>query len=264
MTSRLTARLCGAALVVALSATSAAAVSVTIETTRFAASDLAAARAAHAAHLAGAARSVVEDFEGLPAWGGEADTPNLASGAAGGMAGIGAQPGSGRTAVDGGTGVEVRTDAHPSVPGSYSALSGRFNTSLGGSNWLDSNDLEGIVWDVNSGGALTSFDSLVFFLTDVGDIKGTDFRIEVSGAGVDPTVHHIARQPNGTLNLVRVLFAETVSAATLRLLTAHNDGFGIDDVGVARMAVAPLPPAALMLLAGLGGLAVVRRRRRPT
>lgn len=261
MTSRLTARLCGVALVVALSATSAAAVSVTIETTRYAASDLAAARAAHAAHLAGAADYVVEDFESFPAWGGEAGTPNLASGGAGDLIGAGAEPGSGRTAVDGGTGVEVRSDTHPSVPGSYTALSGRFNTSLGGANWLDSNDLEEIVWNVNGGGALGPFDSLVFFLTDVGDIKGTDFRIEVTGAGIDPAVHHIARQANGTLNLVRILFEETVTAATLRLVSAHNDGFGIDDVGVARMAAAPLPPAALMLLAGIGGLAAVRRRR---
>jgi len=60
---------------------------------------------------------------------------------------------------------------------------------------------------------------------------------------------------------VRILFEETVTAATLRLVSAHNDGFGIDDVGVARMAAAPLPPAALMLLAGIGGLAAVRRRR---
>lgn len=240
----------------------AAAVSVTITSQKFTESELVQAQTAHAAHLSGAHKAFVEDFEGYPAWGGEVGTPNETGSDAGTLFGRSSKPGSGGTAVDGGNGVEIRADRHPRVSGSYSALSGRFNTSIGGANWLDSNDMEEMAWNVNNSGRLGLFDKLIFNLIDVGDIRGTDFFIEISGDGLETATQRISRQQNGSINLVSILFDEAVDKATLRLVSAHNDGFGIDDVAVARMtAPVPLPAAVWLMFGALGGLGLLSRQK---
>ena len=136
---------------------------------------------------------------------------------------------------------------------------GRQNLTDGGVNWLDSNDLETLIWEVDGAG---TFDSLSFFLTDVGDIPGTDFNFSVA-AGSESVTTHIPRQSNGTINFVRILFDAPISAATVTFNTAHNDGFGLDDGAAATVAPIPLPTGGLLLLGGLAGLATLRRRARP-
>ena len=150
--------------------------------------------------------------------------------------------------MDGGTSGQVRTDG---------PLFGRQNLSDGGANWLDSNDLELLVWEVGGAG---TFDSLSFFLTDVGDITRTDFNFTVAAAGSDPVTTHIARQVNGTINFVRILFDAPIAAATVTFTSQHNDGFGLDDATVATVAAIPLPAGGLLLLGGLAGFAALRRR----
>ena len=44
---------------------------------------------------------------------------------------------------------------------------------------------------------------------------------------------------------------EAVDKATLRLVSAHNDGFGVDDVGVAMTALVPLPAAVWLMFGAL-------------
>ena len=245
------ARLAGAGIAVLLSTAAVHAASVQVET--FAMGQTDAARAAYAAATTAALVHVTEDFEGFAAWNGTTGTANPVATRVGSVRGESPLPGSGGSAVNGGAGLEVRADLAPGVPGSYTALSGRSNTSPGGRNWLDSNDLKRMIWDADGGPGTRTFDSLIFLLTDVGDIRGTDFAIAVEGGGETASLH-VAPQANGTINLVRILFDRAVGAATVTLTSARNDGFGIDDLTVARVTPVPLPPVALLLFGAIAGL----------
>jgi hypothetical protein len=133
---------------------------------------------------------------------------------------------------------------------------GRKNTTPGGSVFLDSNDTFGMRWTV---GGVGLFDSLLFSLSDVGDSGGN---LSIAADGV--VMRTILKGRSGSLtDLVLISFGDFVDTATITLEKDKlNDGFAIDDVVVgASVAPVPLPPAGLALLAGLGALAVVRRRR---
>ena len=70
------------------------------------------------------------------------------------------------------------------------------------------------------------------------------------------------RFADGGIYLVKILLPETVSALSIAMTNDKlNDGFGIDHVMVAHIAPIPLPPAALLLLTGIAGIAGLRRRR---
>ncbi|MCC0065430.1 MAG: VPLPA-CTERM sorting domain-containing protein [Rhodovulum sp.] len=118
-----------------------------------------------------------------------------------------------------------------------------------------------MVWTIDASTGFGRFDSLAFMLGDVGDIKGTHFSIKVEAAGYSTTLASIPRQPNGNINFVRILFDDFVHGAKVTLTSNLNDGFGIDDVTVARVAPVPLPGAGLLLMGGLAGFGVFRRRR---
>ncbi|MGR3515170.1 MAG: VPLPA-CTERM sorting domain-containing protein [Paracoccaceae bacterium] len=123
--------------------------------------------------------------------------------------------------------------------------------------FLDSNDTQGIVWDVMLG-AGRMFDRIVFTVTDAAEF-GNSMRITTS---FGTTV--VDAGANGLKRLVQIDFGEAVSSASITLghfrgsnpLT--NDGFSIDDIAVSEV---PLPASALLLLGGLGGLAAMRRRK---
>ena len=149
--------------------------------------------------------------------------------------------------MGGGTTGEIRGDG---------PIFGRQNLIDGGLNWLDSNDLETLIWEVGGAG---TFDSLSFLLTDVGDIPGTNFNFSVT-TGLDTVTTFIPRQSNGTINFVSILFDAPISIATLAFNTAHNDGFGLDDATAATVAPIPLPVGGVLLLSGLLGFAALRRR----
>lgn len=246
----------GASLVGALPS-AAATVSIAYDSFDLGAPD--AARAAYEAHVAGAAWRKAEDFESFPSWDGRNGTENSVATAAGTIAGVSPRPGSGRTAINGGEGLEVRDTALHSAA-DFTAKWGRQNMSAGGKNWLDSNDLKQMVWTIDADSGFGKFDRLSYFLTDVGDIRGTDFTVTVSAGGTEATTH-ITRQANGTINLVRILLDGFVDKATVTMTSNVNDGFGIDDLTVAQVAPIPLPATGLLLCAGIGGLIAAGRMR---
>ncbi len=138
---------------------------------------------------------------------------------------------------------------------------GRRDT-VGGRWYLDSNDTYGIGWQVAS---TRLFDTVMFVLSDGSDVGGF-LRIISDGASAEQRTG--SRLSNGNSQLVTVSFDTLVSSALIEIANYDssgtamrlNDGFSIDGVQVGLAAV-PVPPAGLLLAAGLGGLVVLRRRR---
>ena len=166
-----------------------------------------------------------------------------------------------------GTGATV-TDADFDNDGSMLALRdsnvfGRVSTTreLTGNlyygNFLDSNDTLGIVWNVVLG-AERMFDRLAFTVTDAAEFGNSMEITTPFGSTV------ISSAGGGLQRLVEIDFGQAVSSATITL--SHfkgnnqrtNDGFSIDDIAVGEV---PLPASALLLIAGLAGLAAMRRRK---
>jgi hypothetical protein len=194
----------------------------------------------------------VETFEGHQAWDGASGTSNPQNTAVGNFASLGGH-GTGRSAINGGTGLEVRGDNDMKW--------GRYDTDRPalGSNWLDSNDTYGMRWEI---GGLGSFNALAFFLSDLADV-GATFSMKVGdllfsgddfpGAG--------RRLANGNIHFVSILLPEAVDHLVVEFRHDRlNDGFGLDGAAIAMIAPIPVPPAGALALAGLAAFAGLRAR----
>lgn len=195
-----------------------------------------------------------EDFEGytpVPDGGGAGDVTPLTSTGVGDFT----------TTAGGRCGASCDTPDDQSLIRNTSSY-GRYNTTLGGSNWLDSNDNSAINLAA-AGGSM--FDSISFFLTDVDDVGRVAFEINVAGELFDVAedILNSNRQGDGDLFLVTIGLDSLVSSVAVGLFIESGDGFGIDDVRLGS-SVAPIPvPASLPLLAGgLGLMGWIARRRR--
>ncbi|MEM6578743.1 MAG: VPLPA-CTERM sorting domain-containing protein [Pseudomonadota bacterium] len=150
---------------------------------------------------------------------------------------------------------------------------GRYDTTSGQGNWLDSNDNVSILLDTATAN-LSAFNTLSFFLTDVDDAGAVSFSLT---ARANDTVYNFdiasdifgdKRQKNRALFFVNLAFDTTVSDVALDLSIDGSDGFGIDDVRAGlktpNSGVTPVPlPASLPLLAGAFiGLGFWARRRK--
>lgn len=239
----------GLAIAAALAMGSAAG-AATLNISTFAPSDVSGALTAAEALRKPGEASVSENFESFAAWGSGTGTQNPAS-AVGTFTAIGGK-GLGSSVIGDATKLQVRGD----TPMAWN----RINTSNGGNNWLDSNDTHGMKWDV---GGLPSFDALSFILTDVAD-QGGKFSIQIGGKMFSEVLGASGRLADGGIYVVSILLPEAVNSLSVLL---HNDtlkdGFGIDNIRVAleNPTPIPLPPAALLIVAGIGAIAVVRRRR---
>jgi hypothetical protein len=115
---------------------------------------------------------------------------------------------------------------------------------------LNSADTLGIIWNVALGG--TRFDQVVFALQDAADVGAT---ITISANGVSQVLSGLR---NNNRQLFVVNFGTAVSGATIRIANSRvNDGFTMDGAAISPV---PLPAGVLLLLTGLGGLALARRR----
>ncbi len=148
---------------------------------------------------------------------------------------------------------------------------GRFNTTDGGNNWLDSNDMAGILWTLSSA-ANTFFEKISFFLTDVDDVGSIKFNIGVNGATPVDMPGNL-KLSDGALHLVSMDFTgEDVSTLNISMINGKGDGFGFDSAQVNVRGTSPdsdngpspvpVPAAGLMLFGALGGLVAMRRRRK--
>jgi hypothetical protein len=266
MITMVAARLQGvafAALLVIASASAASAAALRI--TEFAQSDAAAARAAHAAFMAGEDLAVfgagghfgagtqvkesrVETFAGFQAWNGTTGTTNPVT-SVGTFTSLGGT-GHGHSAINGGTGLEVRND-NPFRWGRHSVM------DPANGNWLDSNDTYGMRWEI---GGLGQFNALGFFLTDVADV-GAKFSLMIGGTLHEHVIGGDGRLANGIIHWVQILLDDAVDSLVVEMRHDRlNDGFGIDGVTVARVAPIPLPPALAFMIVGIAALVGLRRR----
>jgi hypothetical protein len=161
------------------------------------------------------------------------------------------------------------TDPSPDLDGTRLAIRdenvyGRSSTTsiltgnAGDDMFLDSNDTYGIKWLVNIGSA---FNRLIFTLTDVSD-QGALLRITSTLGGQI----EFQSQRNANRKIIVVDFGGFVDSAEIHMTNFFadgetkriNDGFSIDDIAVSAV---PLPAPAFMLIAGLAGLAALRRKR---
>lgn len=195
---------------------------------------------------------IAETFEGFTACPGATCDSGTINSNVGTFTGFGGHPANpGGSQVDPRGEIVVRTN----TPNPFR----RFDVE-GGSNWLDSNDLNGIQWDIPGASSLPALRKLAFFLTDVDDVGSVNFEISADGTMFDSILTGLqGRQTNGTLNLVTLSFSESVSDLQIRMTAGVGDGFGIDGI---RVAAVPLPAAGLMLLGAIGGLGAMRMRKR--
>ncbi|PWR02513.1 hypothetical protein DKT77_11345 [Meridianimarinicoccus roseus] len=197
--------------------------------------------------------SLVEDFESFTA--GEISGPLATS--VGRFATIGGTGSGGTvsgTSGNTGTGLFLRD----------SGVYGRSNTTIGGTQFLDSNDTSGVDWAISGVGF---FDRVFFTLSDIAD-TGADFQLAVGSVTLADVT---AKRSNGATEMVMLSFASAIDELTLTFRHAKlNDGFGIDDAGIGLSvpvnapppSAVPLPASVALLMAGVTALAGLRRTAR--
>lgn len=136
---------------------------------------------------------------------------------------------------------------------------GRFNTTPGGANWLDTNDITDFSLTLDY---ITN--TLFFNVTDIEDVGPADLmRIGIQ-AGDDYAEFGLSQilLTNGASFFVGIR-ADNPITSVRWFTTETEDGFGIDDFGVmtARPEVIPEPSTYLLLGSALLGAAFFRRRR---
>ncbi len=123
--------------------------------------------------------------------------------------------------------------------------------------FLDSNDTHGIAWTASLGGAW--LDKILLTVRDGAEF-GAKMHITVDGDSVS-----FAGKGDGDTRLVLIDFGTAVQSSDITFANLNganrltNDGFSIDDV---TLSIVPLPTSSLLLLAGLGGLGAMKRRRK--
>lgn len=135
-------------------------------------------------------------------------------------------------------------------------FSGRYNTTPGGNNWLDSNDITGIQLS-------TSLDTLVFMITDVNDCGGT-LTIKTADGTKSSAFAPYPSAKDGNLYFVAITSSGPIGDVWF-LNNSRNDGYGLDDFGTVAdpppPPPTPTPEPGTLSIAGIGliGIALFRK-----
>jgi len=120
---------------------------------------------------------------------------------------------------------------------------------------INSADTKGVIWTLDTG---SDFSQAVFALRDPGDQKQKRLTIRDGHGELYSEFMPDFDVGNEDLLLVRVFFGTRLSTATIEIETSENDAFTLDGAAVN---VVPLPAGVWMLLAGMGGLLAMKRRK---
>ena len=227
------------------------------------ASDIADARAAKAGFFNQI--TATEDFEGFNA-------SNAAAPAAVGTStdgGLSTAVGTFTTVASSRPGRSALGPTNESVVRNDAAFTfSRFNTTSGGTKWLDSNDNKSVVLDITGTGTANA---IAFFLTDVEDVGGLGFTIAADGGSGFSTVYNIQDEVTSNLadgNLILALIdfgiGNLASDYIVSLSIDERDGFGVDDIvagSTEEVNPVPIPASWLLLMGAVGGLGLARRMR---
>jgi hypothetical protein len=205
------------------------------------AGDMTAPRAAEAAFLASINYGLTETFEGFAV-----NTQGLSLSSAVGDFTM-------TTAGSGGLCAPTCADGVKILDAANSPFSGRFNTTVGGSKWLDSFDAR--VFDLTP---IPGINAIGFYITDPND-SGGRFSFSVAGGAINVSFADIfgAALANGRVYYLSFTSADDITGLTI-FANSSNDGFGIDNVTVGRV---PEPGTLALLGLGLLGAGFARRRR---
>ena len=154
----------------------------------------------------------------------------------------------------------TKTDQFTILNNSDTPFSGRFNTTPGGSNWLDSNDITQI--------QLTTTQSILyFFISDVNDCGGS-LTIRTADGTTSSNFAQYPAATDGNLYFVGIISSQPIGTVQW-INNSTNDGWGVDDFGTAvdpppppetpYTPAVPEPSAWPFAVAGLLAIPVVRK-----
>jgi hypothetical protein len=134
-------------------------------------------------------------------------------------------------------------------------VNGQGNIVPDNGQWsVNAADTKGIEWEAELADG-REFSSLFFAIRDAADQGGTIFTVAAHGA-----TKTFSNLDNNDEQLFLVDFGGAVSSATVTMTSSRvNDSFTLDGAAITPV---PLPAAGWLMLAGVGGLAAMRRRRK--
>ncbi|MEI4233960.1 VPLPA-CTERM sorting domain-containing protein [Roseovarius sp. D22-M7] len=142
-----------------------------------------------------------------------------------------------------------------------STLNGQSNIVPDEGKWsINAADTKGIEWTAFLPGD-RQFTSLFFAIRDAAD-QGAKLTVAAAGQSVELTdlLNNGNRLGNNNEQLIFVDFGTAVDSALITMSSSKiNDSFSIDGAAITPV---PLPAAGWLMIAGLGGLAALRRRKR--